>query len=87
MSNNPQPLCTSDDPDEAAELRELFESIDIVSWAAARRLCAACPVLEGCGRLVRDTAERYRWAGGPAGTWAGELWSDGKLKRERVTAP
>ncbi|MEQ8716533.1 MAG: WhiB family transcriptional regulator [Acidimicrobiales bacterium] len=59
--------------------RDLFFSEDLPSIAAAKRICAGCPVMVPCleGAVARGEA---------AGVWGGQLFEDGRIvtvKRRR----
>lgn len=61
----------------------LFFSEELLEIAAAKRICAGCPVLEQCleGALARKE---------PLGVWGGQLFSNGKIlvaKRRRGRPP
>ena len=61
----------------------LFFSEELQDIAAAKRICAGCPVLEQCleGALVRKE---------PLGVWGGQLFQNGKVllaKRRRGRPP
>lgn len=68
--------------DEGA-LAHLFFSEELLDIAAAKRICAQCPVLERCleGALARKE---------PLGVWGGQLFSNGRIlvaKRRRGRPP
>ena len=64
-------------------LARLFFSEELQEIAAAKRICARCPVLEQCleGALARKE---------PQGVWGGQLFQNGKVllaKRRRGRPP
>ena len=62
---------------------ELFFSEDIGEIAAAKRVCAECPVLADCLEGALDRRE-------PWGVWGGQLFMNGKMlavKRRRGRPP
>ena len=62
---------------------ELFFSEDIGEIAAAKRVCAECPVLAPCLEGALDRRE-------PWGVWGGQLFMNGKMltiKRRRGRPP
>lgn len=66
-----------------AGLAALFFSDELQDIAAAKRLCADCPVLEQC--LEGALARREPW-----GVWGGQLFSNGHIltsKRRRGRPP
>ena len=66
-----------------AGLTALFFSEELQDIAAAKRLCAECPVLEPC--LEGAIARREPW-----GVWGGQLFSNGHIltsKRRRGRPP
>jgi len=66
-----------------AGLTALFFSDELQDIAAAKRLCAECPVMVPC--LERAIARREPW-----GVWGGQLISNGKIlahKRRRGRPP
>ncbi len=68
---------------DGGELAHLFFSEELQDIAAAKRLCAECPVLEPCleGALARKE---------PLGVWGGQLFANGKIlmaKRRRGRPP
>lgn len=69
--------------DGGGGLAGLFFSDELLDIAAAKRICAECPVLEECleGALARKE---------PWGVWGGQLFSNGKIltaKRRRGRPP
>jgi hypothetical protein len=50
---------------------DLFESTAPADHAAAKALCARCPIFIQCQTILQDT--QRTWPGGPRGTWAGQL--------------
>jgi WhiB family transcriptional regulator, redox-sensing transcriptional regulator len=68
---------------DGGALAHLFFSEELLDIAAAKRICAGCPVLEPCldGALARKE---------PLGVWGGQLFSNGKVlasKRRRGRPP
>lgn len=66
-----------------AGLTGLFFSDELQDIAAAKRLCAECPVMETC--LEGAIARREPW-----GVWGGQLFSNGHIltaKRRRGRPP
>ena len=66
-----------------AGLTALFFSEELQDIAAAKRLCAECPVMETC--LEGAIARREPW-----GVWGGQLFSNGHIltaKRRRGRPP
>ena len=66
-----------------AHAAELFFSEDIGEIAAAKRVCAECPVLAECLEGALDRRE-------PWGVWGGQLFMNGKMlmvKRRRGRPP
>ncbi len=64
-------------------LAHLFFSEELQDIAAAKRICAGCPVLESCleGALARKE---------PLGVWGGQLFANGRVlmaKRRRGRPP
>ncbi|MFT5202526.1 MAG: WhiB family redox-sensing transcriptional regulator [Candidatus Aldehydirespiratoraceae bacterium] len=62
---------------------DLFFSEDIGEIAAAKRVCAECPVLAQCLEGALDRRE-------PVGVWGGQLFMNGKMlaiKRRRGRPP
>ena len=62
---------------------EIFFSEDLGDIAAAKRVCADCPVLAQCLEAAIDRAE-------PWGVWGGQLFLNGKAlasKRRRGRPP
>ncbi len=64
-------------------LAHLFFSEELLDIAAAKRICATCPVMEQCleGALARKE---------PLGVWGGQLFQNGKIllaKRRRGRPP
>lgn len=55
----------------------LFDSTDILDHAEARQMCAACPVVAECRRVLSE-ASQIAYGGGKGGylqgTWAGQLY-------------
>jgi len=69
--------------DETAALTELFFSEQLADIAAAKALCAECPVSTEC--LEGAVARREPW-----GVWGGQLFVKGKVvanKRPRGRPP
>ena len=69
--------------DDDGALARLFFSEELEDIAAAKRICAACPVLEQCleGALARKE---------PLGVWGGQLFQNGRIllaKRRRGRPP
>lgn len=69
--------------DDDGSLAHLFFSEDLVDIAAAKRICATCPVMEECleGALARKE---------PLGVWGGQLFHNGRIlmsKRRRGRPP
>lgn len=69
--------------DDDGSLAHLFFSEDLTSIAAAKRICARCPVMEQCleGALARKE---------PLGVWGGQLFQNGRIlmsKRRRGRPP
>ena len=68
---------------DGGTLAHLFFSEELMDIAAAKRICATCPVLEQCleGALARKE---------PLGVWGGQLFQNGKVllaKRRRGRPP
>lgn len=68
---------------EGGSLAHLFFSDELLDIAAAKRICASCPVIEPCleGALARKE---------PLGVWGGQLFSNGRIlaaKRRRGRPP
>jgi len=68
---------------DGGTLAHLFFSEELQDIAAAKRICAECPVLEQCleGALARKE---------PLGVWGGQLFANGKVlvsKRRRGRPP
>jgi WhiB family transcriptional regulator, redox-sensing transcriptional regulator len=68
---------------DGGALAHLFFSEELQDIAAAKRICATCPVLEQCleGALARKE---------PLGVWGGQLFANGKIlasKRRRGRPP
>ena len=62
---------------------ELFFSEDLSEIAAAKRICAACPVMSQCLEQAIHNEE-------PWGVWGGQLFCNGKMlmvKRRRGRPP
>ncbi len=71
--------CAEDD----GALAHLFFSEELLEIAAAKRICATCPVMEQCleGALARKE---------PQGVWGGQLFQNGRIlmaKRRRGRPP
>lgn len=63
-----------------ADNQDLYFSLEADDVAAAKRLCAGCPVLDRCA----ERAERWRPVGG---VWAGVEWGkDRRPVEDRRTA-
>ena len=72
-------VCAQDD----GAFAHLFFSEELLDIAAAKRMCAECPVIEQCleGALTRKE---------PLGVWGGQLFQNGKIlmaKRRRGRPP
>ena len=66
-----------------AGLTALFFSDELQDIAAAKRLCAQCPVMAECLERAMDRRE-------PWGVWGGQLFANGKIlasKRRRGRPP
>lgn len=68
---------------DGGALAHLFFSEELMDIAAAKRICAGCPVLEPCleGALARKE---------PLGVWGGQLFANGRVlaaKRRRGRPP
>ncbi len=66
-----------------ADATKLFFSEDFVDIAAAKRICAVCPVLSSCLETAMERAE-------PKGVWGGQIFENGKplmIKRRRGRPP
>jgi len=68
---------------DGGSLAHLFFSEELLDIAAAKRICAGCPVIEPCleGALARKE---------PLGVWGGQLFSNGRIlasKRRRGRPP
>jgi hypothetical protein len=76
-----QPITRRDRKDDMAAKcigkSALFESVDSESHEAAKALCDGCDFIDQC-RKLRDTREKGGGVPYLHGTWAGELWFDGK---------
>lgn len=69
--------------DTAGSLSGLFFSEELQDIAAAKRICALCPVMEEC--LAGALARREPW-----GVWGGQLFRNGRIlatKRRRGRPP
>ena len=69
--------------DGAGSLSGLFFSEELQDIAAAKRICALCPVMEEC--LTGALARREPW-----GVWGGQLFRNGRIlatKRRRGRPP
>lgn len=69
--------------DGAGSLSGLFFSEELQDIAAAKRICALCPVMEEC--LSGALARREPW-----GVWGGQLFRNGRIlatKRRRGRPP
>jgi WhiB family redox-sensing transcriptional regulator len=69
--------------DTAATLAGMFFSEELQDIAAAKRICALCPVMEDC--LAGALARREPW-----GVWGGQLFRNGRIlatKRRRGRPP
>jgi WhiB family redox-sensing transcriptional regulator len=69
--------------DQSGELTGLFFSDELPDIAAAKRICAECPVMAECLEGALDRRE-------PAGVWGGQLLSGGRIvtvKRRRGRPP
>lgn len=69
--------------DQAATLSGLFFSEELQDIAAAKRICALCPVIAEC---LEGALERRE----PWGVWGGQLFLNGKIlvsKRRRGRPP
>ena len=69
--------------EDNGSLAHLFFSEELLDIAAAKRICATCPVMEECleGALARKE---------PLGVWGGQLCQNGKIlmaKRRRGRPP
>lgn len=70
-----QALCANANADTAA----LFFSEDLPDIAAAKKMCANCPVMDKCLESALDRNEQF-------GVWGGQLFDNGKIvaiKRRR----
>lgn len=66
-----------------ANASELFFSEEVAEIAAAKRICAACPVIAPCLEGALGRAE-------PCGVWGGQLFLNGRIvaqKRRRGRPP
>ncbi len=71
--------CATIEPTEV----DLFFSEEIMEIAAAKRICAECPVLAPCLEGAIERAE-------PCGVWGGQLFNEGRVilqKRRRGRPP
>lgn len=62
---------------------DLFFSDELTDIAAAKRICAQCPVIAPCLEAALTNAE-------PCGVWGGQLFANGKIqmvKRRRGRPP
>jgi WhiB family redox-sensing transcriptional regulator len=62
---------------------ELFFSDELADLAAAKHICAACPVIEPC---LEGAISRHE----PCGVWGGQLFENGRIvlvKRRRGRPP
>jgi WhiB family redox-sensing transcriptional regulator len=69
--------------DVAGSLAGMFFSEELQDIAAAKRICAECPVIEDC--LAGALARREPW-----GVWGGQLFRNGRIlatKRRRGRPP
>ena len=67
----------------APDASELFFSEEIQDIAAAKRICAQCPVIAECLEGALHRAE-------PCGVWGGQLFANGRIlavKRRRGRPP
>ena len=78
-----RPACYSDDEDERTRLQLLFASTHLTAHEEAKKLCAVCPVIASCFKLLEDTKRDFGYGPnvGPEGTWAGLLVGDLKQNR------
>ncbi len=66
-----------------AEAKDLFFSEELTDMAAAKHICAECPVIAPC---LQGALER----GEPCGVWGGQLFANGRvvtIKRRRGRPP
>jgi hypothetical protein len=52
----------------------LFDSRRPVDHREAKKLCAACPLIQACRANLKATQAAAVQNGGPEGTWAGKLY-------------
>lgn len=74
-----QALCAKAGANTAA----MFFSEDLPQIAAAKKMCATCPVMEMCLESALDRNEQF-------GVWGGQLFDNGKIvaiKRRRGRPP
>jgi hypothetical protein len=67
----------------------LFDSTDTKDHAEAAAICATCPMLTACRKLLDATAQEYGYdySFGPRGTWAGKYLAPPKPRRVGPTPP
>lgn len=75
--------CATPDNNHGDDVAHLFFSDELLEIAAAKRICAECPVMEQCleGALARKE---------PLGVWGGQLFANGRVlmaKRRRGRPP
>ena len=71
-------------PSPCAGKHELFDSTDYRDHAAAKALCATCPVFKECWDNLQDVLKADSSRGGsPAGTWAGMLYGQHGVRAKR----
>ncbi len=94
MQTAPEPQALEEEEDRSwwadascatggAGLTALFFSEELQDIAAAKRLCAACPVMAEC-------LEAALWRREPWGVWGGQLFLNGRIltsKRRRGRPP
>lgn len=57
-----------------------FDSTLLAEHMEAAKLCATCPVIDACQRLLEDSQNAWQHrSGGPEGTWAGQLVIAGRV--------
>lgn len=64
----------------------LFDSTHLADHKIAAALCATCPAIEACARLLDDERRSRQHGAGPMGTWAGKLVGAGNANRNRRDA-
>lgn len=64
----------------------LFDSTHLADHAEARAICDACPVFAWCREQALEIRGASYGGRSPDGTWAGQLWRDGRVVAGPVAA-